>query len=65
MEENKENNPQWKGCLIFGMINIGLVLLCTKLNVIVLSVSMIILIVIGVVVSFNGLFSRLFSLFTG
>lgn len=36
-EGNKEPKPQWKGCIIFGIVNIIFVLLCTKLNIVMLS----------------------------
>lgn len=49
----KEHKPFWKGCIIFGIINILLVLLCTNLNVLMISSAMIILIIIGVVISFH------------
>ncbi|MBR3635383.1 MAG: hypothetical protein IKN47_04225 [Lachnospiraceae bacterium] len=56
MEENtNETKPQWKGCVIFGLINIALVLLCTKLNIIMVSAVMILLIVIGVAVTIQSL----------
>ncbi len=50
-EKNKVPAPQWKSCIIFGLINIALVLLCTKLNIVMISVALIILIVAGVVVA--------------
>lgn len=56
MEENNKNpKPQWKGCIIFGLINIGLVLLCTKLNIVMISVAMILLIVVGIGVTFKSI----------
>lgn len=55
MEEKKIPTPQWKGCIIFGIVNIGLVLLCTKLNVIMLSVSLILLIAAGVVTTIQAI----------
>ena len=48
-DENKELKPQWKGCIIFGIVNIIFVLLCTKLNIVMLSVALILLIAAGVV----------------
>lgn len=54
-EKNNEPKPQWKGCIIFGLINIGLVLLCTKLNFIMLSVGVIIIIIVGACVSFQAI----------
>lgn len=54
-EKNKIPTPQWKGCIIFGIVNIGLVLLCTKLNVIMLSVSLILLIAAGVVTTIQSI----------
>lgn len=56
MEEKKKiSTPQWKGCIIFGIVNIGLVLLCTKLNIIMLSVSLILLIAAGVVITMQSI----------
>lgn len=54
-ESSKESKPQWKGCIIFGIINIGFVLLCTKLNFVMLSVALILLIVIGVVTTIQSI----------
>lgn len=51
VEENKIPTPSWKGCIIFGIVNIILVLLCTKLNILMISTAMIILITAWVVVS--------------
>jgi len=47
-ENNNVPKPQWKGCIIFGLVNIGVVLLCTKLNIIMISVALILLIATGV-----------------
>ena len=55
MQDSNEAKPQWKGDVIFGLINIALVLLCTKLNIIMISAAMIILIVLGVVVAFQSM----------
>lgn len=55
MAENKIPTPRWKGCIIFGIVNIGLVLLCTKLNIIILSVSLILLIAAGVVTTMQSI----------
>ena len=46
-----EPKPSWKGCIIFGIINILLVLLCTKLNIILISTAMILLIITGIAVT--------------
>lgn len=54
-EKNKIPTPQWKGCIILGLINIGLVLLCTKLNVIMISASLIIIIVAGIVTAIQSI----------
>lgn len=54
-ENNKESKPQWKGCIIFGIINIVFVLLCTKLNIIMLSVALILLIAAGVVTTIQSI----------
>lgn len=54
-EKNKIPTPQWKGCIIFGIVNIGLVLLCTKLNVIMISAILILLIAAGVVTTIQSI----------
>lgn len=54
-DKNKEPEPQWKGSVIFGIINILLVLLCTKLNIILISGVMILLILCGFVLSLQGI----------
>ena len=54
-DNNKEPKPQWKGCIIFGIVNIILVLLCTKLNIVMLSVALILLIVAGVVTTIQSI----------
>lgn len=54
-ENNNVPKPQWKGCIIFGLVNIGLVLLCTKLNIIMISVAMILLIAAGVWITFQSI----------
>jgi hypothetical protein len=54
-ENNKESKPQWKGCIILGIINIVFVLLCTKLNIIMLSVALILLIAAGVVITIQSI----------
>jgi hypothetical protein len=46
-----EHKSSWKGCIIFGIINILLVLLCTKLNVMIISTGMMLLIAAGIYVS--------------
>lgn len=51
MKEYQTPTPSWKGCIIFGIVNILLVLLCTKLHIIVISVSLILMIVCGVIVT--------------
>lgn len=43
-EYNKEPEPQWKGCIIFGIVNIVLVLLATKLNIVLISAALILII---------------------
>ena len=43
-----EPKPSWKGCIIFGIINILLVLLCTKLSIVLVSTAMILLIITGI-----------------
>ena len=54
-DNNKEPKPQWKGCIIFGIINIILVFLCTKLNIVMLSVTLILLIAAGVVTTIQSI----------
>jgi hypothetical protein len=51
METNDMKNPkpQWKGCIVFGIINILLVILCTKMNIVMISIAMILLIAAGIV----------------
>lgn len=49
--EEQDSKPSWKGCIIFGIINILLVLLCTKLNIMLVSTAMMLLIIVGVAVS--------------
>lgn len=51
MKEHQEPTPSWKSCVIFGIVNILLVLLCTKLHVILISASLILLLMCGVVVT--------------
>ena len=47
--KEQEPKPSWLSCIIFGIFNILLVLLCTKLGVMLLSVSMMLLLACGVV----------------
>lgn len=51
MKNDNKASSSWKECLIFGIVNILLVLLAIKLNIILISVAIILLIVAGVVVS--------------
>ena len=52
MKDNKTTPaPSWKGCIVFGIINTIFVILCTKLNILLVSASMILLLVVGIVVS--------------
>ncbi|MBR5897506.1 MAG: hypothetical protein IKZ39_07815 [Lachnospiraceae bacterium] len=52
MEENKKTPaPSWKGCIIFGLVVVALVLLATKLKVVLFSAALILLIVAGIVTS--------------
>ncbi|MBQ9935824.1 MAG: hypothetical protein IJO70_08255 [Lachnospiraceae bacterium] len=51
MKDDNKDSSLWKECIIFGVVNILLVLLATKLNIMLISVAMILLIVAGVVVS--------------
>lgn len=55
MEEKKIKEPttSWKGCIIWGVVNILLVLLCTSLGKIMLSSAMILLIIFGFAISFQ------------
>lgn len=54
-DNNKEPKPQWKGCIIFGIVNIIFALLCTKLNIVMLSVALILLIAAGVVTTIQSI----------
>ena len=54
-ENNKASKTLWKGCIIFGIINIVFVLLCTKLNIVMLSVALILLIAAGVVTTIQSI----------
>ena len=54
MESDKTPTPSWKGCLLFGIVNLILVWLCTKLNIILISMAMMLLLLTGVVVSFQS-----------
>ncbi len=51
METNdiKNPRPQWKGCIVFGIINILFVILCTKIHFVMISIAMILLIAAGIV----------------
>ena len=51
METNdiKNPRPQWKGCIVFGIINILFVILCTKINFVMISIALILLIAAGIV----------------
>lgn len=51
MKNDNKASSSWKECLIFGIVNILLVILATKLNIMLISVAIILLIVAGVVVS--------------
>lgn len=46
-EPVKTPSPSWKGCIIFGIINLLLVFLCTKLNILLISTALILLIITG------------------
>ncbi len=50
-EHKKTYESMWKSDIIFGLICIGLVLLCTKLPVRILSVGLILILLGGVVIS--------------
>lgn len=50
-----ETKPSWKGCIIFGIINILLVLLCTKLSIVLVSTAMILLIITGIAVAVKSI----------
>lgn len=54
-KKNKVPAPRWKGCIIFGLINIVFVLLCTQLNIVMLSVALILLILAGVVTAIQSI----------
>lgn len=51
MSEDKKPALKWKECIIFGIVNILLVLLATKLNILLISTLMILLIIVGISVS--------------
>ena len=57
MNENKleEPTPSWKGCIIFGIINILLVLLATNIRVILISFSLILILIIGIATSVQSI----------
>lgn len=50
-KEQKELDSSWKECIIFGVINILLVLFCTMLRRVLLSFGMILLIIFGFIFS--------------
>ena len=54
MEEDKKKSISWKACIILGLINIVLVFLCTKLSIILISAGLAVLIVFGVIASFES-----------
>lgn len=54
MENDKTPTPSWKGCILFGIVNLVLVWLCTRLNILLISVAMMLLLLTGVVVSFQS-----------
>ena len=54
MESDKTPTPSWKGCILFGIVNLILVWLCTKLNIILISMVMMLLLLTGIVVSFQS-----------
>lgn len=51
MKEEQTPTPSWKSCIIFGIVNILLVLLCTKLHIILISASLILMLAGGVIVT--------------
>ncbi len=54
-KQSKKHIPSWKGCIIFGIINIGCVLLCTKLGITLISTSLILSLIIGLIISIEGI----------
>ncbi len=46
-----EQKPSWKGCIVFGILNILLVLLGTKLSIVLISTAMILLIITSIAVT--------------
>ncbi len=50
-----EQKPSWNGCIVFGILNILLVLLCTKLHIILISTAMILLIITGFAVAVKSI----------
>lgn len=55
MDDNKskELSPSWKGSIIFGLINIFLVILCTQIRIVLFSNAMILLLICGICVTFE------------
>lgn len=51
----KNRQPRGKGAVIFGAINLLLVILCSWLKVFILSTAMIILLILGICVSVQGI----------
>ncbi|MBR6400792.1 MAG: hypothetical protein IKS17_06170 [Firmicutes bacterium] len=54
MNEEQKHTPEWKGCIAFGIFNIILVLICTKLNIVFISSAMVLLIIVGAAVSLKS-----------
>ena len=54
-KQHKEPAPSWKGCIGFGVVNIVLVLLCTKLSMVLLSTGMLLLLAVGVAVAVQSI----------
>ena len=50
-KQSSTPSPSWKDCIIFGVVNVGLVLLCTKLPIMILSLSLGLLLIGGVIVT--------------
>lgn len=52
-EKQKAPTPNWAGCVIFGIINIGFVFLATSLGMTLISTALAILIAVGVMFSLH------------
>lgn len=51
--KSKEPSPSWKGCIIIGLINFFLVILCTQIRIVLFSNAMILLLIGGICTTFH------------